>query len=48
MLDGIFYQLRTGCNWGDLPKDMPFYLIMYVYRLKDFVFICVPNGRAIL
>ena len=21
--DGIFYQLKNGCNWGDLPKDLP-------------------------
>lgn len=19
ILDGIFYQLKNGCNWGDLP-----------------------------
>jgi transposase len=23
ILDGIFYQLKNGCNWGDLPKDLP-------------------------
>jgi hypothetical protein len=22
-LDGIFYQLKNGCNWQDLPKDLP-------------------------
>jgi transposase len=21
ILDGIFYQLKNGCSWGDLPKD---------------------------
>ncbi len=20
---GIFYQLKNGCNWGDLAKDLP-------------------------
>lgn len=19
ILDGVFYQLKNGCNWGDLP-----------------------------
>ncbi|WP_199192400.1 transposase [Chlorogloea sp. CCALA 695] len=23
ILDGIFYQLKNGCNWCDLPKDLP-------------------------
>jgi len=21
ILDGILYQLKNGCNWGDLPPD---------------------------
>jgi len=25
ILDGIFYQLKNGCNWEDLPKDLPPY-----------------------
>ena len=25
ILDGVFYQLKNGCNWGDLPKDFPTY-----------------------
>lgn len=25
LLDGIFYQLKNGCNWQDLPKDLPPY-----------------------
>ena len=25
ILDGVFYQLKKGCNWGDLPKDLPPY-----------------------
>ncbi|MDZ8138245.1 MAG: transposase [Nostoc sp. DedQUE04] len=23
LLDGIFYQLKNGCNWEDLPKNLP-------------------------
>jgi transposase len=23
LLDGMFYQLKNGCNWQDLPKDLP-------------------------
>jgi len=23
ILDGILYQLKNGCNWEDLPKDLP-------------------------
>lgn len=22
ILDGILYQLKNGCNWEDLPKDL--------------------------
>lgn len=25
ILDGILYQLKNGCNWEDLPKDLPPY-----------------------
>ena len=25
ILDGVFYQLKNGCNWGDLPKNLPPY-----------------------
>lgn len=25
LLNGIFYQLKNGCNWGDLPRDLPPY-----------------------
>nr|WP_322734472.1 hypothetical protein [Nostoc sp. DedVER02]MDZ7988777.1 hypothetical protein [Nostoc sp. DedVER02] len=21
----MFYQLKNGCNWGDLPRDLPPY-----------------------
>jgi transposase len=29
ILDGIFYQLKNGCNWEDLPKDLPPYSTVY-------------------
>ncbi len=25
ILDAVFYQLKNGCNWADLPKDLPPY-----------------------
>ncbi|XPM61030.2 MAG: transposase [Leptolyngbya sp. IPPAS B-1204] len=29
ILDGIFYQLKNGCNWGDLPRDLPPYSTVF-------------------
>jgi transposase len=29
ILDGILYQLKSGCNWQDLPKDLPPYSTVY-------------------
>lgn len=29
ILDGILYQLKNGCNWADLPKDLPPYSTVY-------------------
>jgi transposase len=29
ILDGIFYQLKQGCNWADLPNDLPPYSTVY-------------------
>lgn len=29
ILDGIFYQLKNGCNWCDLPKDLPSYSTVF-------------------
>jgi transposase len=29
ILDGIFYELKNGCNWEDLPKDLPPYSTVY-------------------
>lgn len=25
IIDGILYQLKNGCNWQDLPRDLPPY-----------------------
>ena len=25
IIDGIFYQFKNGCNWQDLPLDLPPY-----------------------
>jgi transposase len=29
ILNGIFYQLKNGCNWCDLPKDLPPYSTVF-------------------
>jgi transposase len=29
ILDGIFYQLKNGCNWCDLPRDFPPYSTVF-------------------
>jgi transposase len=29
--DGIFYQLKNGCNWEDLPKDFPPYSTVFFH-----------------
>lgn len=29
ILDGIFYQLKNGCNWADLPLDLPPYSTVF-------------------
>ena len=29
ILNGIFYRLKNGCNWADLPKDFPPYSTVY-------------------
>ena len=31
ILNGIFYQVKQGCNWADLPKDLPPYSTVYWY-----------------
>lgn len=34
ILDGIFYQLKNGCNWCDLPKDLPPYSTVFWHSLQ--------------
>jgi len=29
IIDGILYRLKNGCNWEDLPKDLPAYSTVY-------------------
>ena len=29
ILDGILYQLKNGCNWVDLPHDLPPYSTVF-------------------
>ncbi len=29
ILDGIFYILRTGCQWRTLPQDFPIWQTVY-------------------
>lgn len=29
IVDGMLYQLKNGCNWQDLPKDLPPYSTVY-------------------
>jgi len=29
ILNGVLYQLKSGCNWGDLPTDLPPYSTVY-------------------
>ncbi|WP_334688726.1 transposase [Nostoc sp.] len=29
ILDGMLYQLKNGCNWCDLPKDLPPYSTVF-------------------
>ena len=29
ILDGVLYQLKNGCNWADLPNDLPPYSTVY-------------------
>ena len=34
ILDGMFYQLKNGCNWEDLPKDLPPYSTVFWHSLQ--------------
>ncbi|MBW4490988.1 MAG: transposase [Trichocoleus desertorum ATA4-8-CV12] len=29
LIDGLLYQLKNGCNWEDLPRDLPPYSTVY-------------------
>ena len=29
IINGILYQLKNGCNWCDLPRDLPPYSTVY-------------------
>jgi len=29
ILNGVFYQLKNGCNWNDLPRDLPPYSTVF-------------------
>ena len=29
ILDGVLYPLKNGCNWRDLPKDLPPYSTVF-------------------
>ena len=29
ILNGVLYQLKNGCNWGDLPRDLLPYSTVY-------------------
>ncbi len=41
ILDPIFYQLKNGCNWCDLPKDLPPYSTVFwhykQWRAEEFL-----------
>ena len=33
LIDGMLYRLKNGCNWEDLPKDLPPYsTVFYPYN----------------
>jgi transposase len=34
VLNGIFYQLKNGCLWADIPKDLPPYTTCFRYFRK--------------
>jgi transposase len=47
ILDGIFYQLKNGCNWCDLPKDLPPYSTVDLLQksVGEAQFIVVKTGN---
>ena len=51
LLNGIFYQLKNGCNWCDLPRDLPPYSTLvgspaqwYFGTIKTGVRMALSNG----
>ena len=52
IIDGILYQLKNGCNWVDLPKDLPPYSTVfchYKHWRKEGVFdtlMAAPHGQV--
>jgi len=34
ILDGVFYQLKNGCSWCDLPRDLPPYSTVFWHFLQ--------------
>ena len=34
IINGIMYQLKNGCIWRDLPKDLPPYSTCFYYYKK--------------
>ncbi len=30
LIDGMLYRLKNGCNWEDLPKDLPSYSTVFL------------------
>ncbi len=34
IVDAIFYRLRTGCQWRQLPADFPSWITVYRYFRK--------------
>ncbi|MBC1195219.1 MAG: transposase [Microcystis aeruginosa] len=53
ILDGIFYQLKNGCNWREFPKDFsPYSTVFWHYKQWRSQGIMVPrfvlcNGRGL-
>jgi putative transposase len=31
ILNGVFYVIRTGCQWRNVPKDLPPWSVLYTY-----------------
>lgn len=31
LIDGMLYRLKNGCNWEDMPKDLPPYSTVFYH-----------------